>query len=119
MLKITNLLLPIKYTDEDIKNEIKRKLRIGDYDILSFEIIKDSIDAHKRGEIHRCVSVGVRLRGEKRFLEIKGVEPWEKFEYEYPPVSTLSKRPVVVGSGPSGLFAAHILAVCGACPILI
>ena len=119
MLKITNLLLPIKYTDEDIKNAIKKKLRIGDYDILSFEIIKDSIDAHKRGEIHRCISVAVKLRGEKRFSQVKGVEKYEKFEYEYPPVSKLKKRPVVVGSGPSGLFAAHILAVCGAMPILI
>ncbi|MBQ8808630.1 MAG: hypothetical protein IJZ81_04920 [Clostridia bacterium] len=119
MLKITNLLLPIKYTDEDIKNAIKKKLRIGDYDILSFEIIKDSIDAHKRGEIHRCISVAVKLRGEKRFSQVKGVEKYEKFEYEYPPVSKLKKRPVVVGSGPSGLFAAHILAICGAMPILI
>ncbi len=119
MLKITNLLLPIKYTSEDIKNAIKKKLGVGDYDILSFEIIKDSIDAHKRGEIHRCISVSAKLRGEHRFFELKGVEKYEKFQYEYPPVSRLSKRPVVVGSGPAGLFAAHILAVCGAMPILI
>ena len=64
MIKITNLLLPIKYTREDVKSAIKKKLKIGDYDILSFEIIKDSIDAHKRGEIHRCVSVG-SVSGEK------------------------------------------------------
>ena len=119
MLKITNLLLPVSYTEEDIKNAIKKKLRIGDYDIVSFELIKDSIDAHRRGEIYRCISVAVKLRGEQRFHGIKGVEKYEKFEYEYPPVSKLSKRPVVVGSGPAGLFAAHILAVCGAQPILI
>ncbi len=119
MLKITNLLLPLRYTDEDIKNSIKEKLRIGDYDILSFEIIKDSVDAHRRGEIHRCISVAVNLRGEQRFYSVKGVDKYEKYQYEYPPVSRLSKRPVVVGSGPSGLFAAHILAVCGAEPILI
>ena len=119
MLKLTNLLLPVKYTEEDVKNAIKKKLRIGDYDILSFEIIKDSIDAHRRGEIHRCISVGVKLRGEKRFTGISGVDKYEKFRYEYPPVSRLEKRPVVVGSGPAGLFAAHILAVCGARPILI
>ena len=105
MLKITNLLLPVSYTQEDIKNSIKKKLRIGDYDILSFEVIKDSIDAHRRGE--------------QRFTEIKGVEKYEKFRYEYPPAARLSKRPVVVGCGPAGLFAAHILAVCGAQPILI
>ena len=119
MLKITNLLLPLRYTDEDIKNSIKEKLRIGDYDILSFEIIKDSIDAHRRGEIHRCISVAVNLRGEQRFYSVKGVDKYEKYQYEYPPVSRLSKRPVVVGSGPAGLFAAHILAVCGAQPVLI
>ena len=44
MLKITNLLLPVKYTDEDIKNEIKKKLHIGDYDIISFEVLKSSHD---------------------------------------------------------------------------
>ncbi len=119
MLKITNLLLPIKYTPEDIKNAIKKKLGVGDYDILSFEIIKDSVDAHKRGEIRRCVSVSVSVRGEHRFYELKGAQKYEKFQYEYPPVSRLLKRPVVVGSGPAGLFAAHILAVCGAMPILI
>ena len=119
MLKITNLLLPVRYTDEDVKNLIKEKLRIGDYDILSFEIIKDSIDAHRRGEIHRCLSVAVTLRGEQRFYSFNGVDKYEKYQYEYPPTSRLSKRPVVVGSGPAGLFAAHILAVCGAVPILI
>ena len=119
MLKITNLLLPVKYTDEDIKNEIKKKLHIGDYDILSFEVLKSSIDAHKRGEIHSCVSIAAVLRGEKRFYNIKNVEKYEKYVYEYPPVSRLTKRPVIVGSGPAGLFAAHILAVCGARPIVI
>lgn len=119
MIKITNLLLGISYTDEDIKNEIKKKLRIGDYDILSFSVIKDSIDAHRRGEIHRCVSVAVKLRGEQRFFGIKNVEKYESYEYEYPPASRLPLRPVVVGSGPAGLFAAHILAVCGARPIVI
>lgn len=119
MLKITNLLLPVKYTRDDIKNEIKKKLKIGDYDILDFFVIKDSVDAHRRGEIHRCISVAVSLRGEKRFFGIKNVEKYEKYQYEYPPVSRLSLRPVIVGSGPAGLFAAHILATCGACPILI
>ena len=86
---------------------------------MSVEIIKDSIDAHRRGEIRRCVSAAVKLRGESRFYAIKGVEKYERYEYEYPLPSRLEKRPVVVGSGPAGLFAAHILAVCGACPILI
>ncbi len=119
MLKITNLFLPVKYTEEDIKSEIKKKLRIGDYDILSVSVLKDSIDAHIRGKICRCISVAVSLRGEKRFYEVKNVEKYEPYLYEYPAVSRLNKRPVVVGSGPAGLFAAHILASCGAMPIVL
>ena len=119
MLKITNLFLPVKYTEDDIRSEIKRKLRIGDYDILSVSVLKDSIDAHIRGKICRCISVAVSLRGEKRFYDVKNVEKYEPYLYEYPAVSKLKYRPVVVGSGPAGLFAAHILASCGAMPIVI
>ena len=119
MIKITNLFLPVNYTEQDLKNEIKKKLRIGDYDILSFSVIKDSIDAHIRGKICRCISACVSVRGEKRFLGMKNVEKYVPYVYEYPSSTRLLKRPVVVGSGPAGLFAAHILSVCGACPIVI
>ncbi len=119
MLKITNLFLPVRYTEEDIRNEIKRKLGIGNYDIISVSLLKDSIDAHIRGKICRCISVAVSLRGEKRFYNIKNVEKYTPYLYEYPPASRLLKRPVIVGSGPAGLFAAHILAVSGAMPIVL
>ncbi|MBR1970006.1 MAG: NAD(P)/FAD-dependent oxidoreductase [Clostridia bacterium] len=119
MIRINNLLLPISYGDEDIKSAVKKKLKIGDYDILSIEVIKDSIDAHRRTEVYRCVSVCAKLRGEGRFLTLPDVDKYEKYEYEYPCVSRLKKRPVVVGSGPAGLFCALILSRCGAEPIVI
>ena len=119
MLKINNILLPLDYSENDIRGAIKKKLKIGDYDILSFNVLRDSIDAHLRGEVMRCVNVSVSLRGEQRFFNIKGVERYEKYVYEYPPAARLVKRPVVVGSGPAGLFCALILAQCGAMPIVI
>ena len=119
MLRINNLLMPLSYTKDDLKNKIKSKLKIGDYDILDIELIKESIDAHKRGEIFRCISVAVKLRGEQRFSALPFIDKYEKYEYEYPCASRLKKRPVVVGSGPAGLFAALILAQCGAEPIVI
>lgn len=45
--------------------------------------------------------------------------PYRKYEYEYPPASRLEKRPVVVGAGPCGLFAALVLASCGARPVIL
>jgi len=119
MLRINNILLPVSYTEEDVKNEIKAKLKIGDFDIISYEIIKESIDAHKRGKVFKSVNVAVTLRGEKRFLGLPFVEKYEKYVYEYPPVARCKKRPVVVGSGPAGLFAGLILSVSGANPIIL
>ena len=119
MIKISNILLPIDYTREDLKSFIKKKLKIGDYDILSLEIIRESIDAHIKGKVSKCITVCARVRGEKRFLNMKDVSKYEKYVYEYPAVSSLNKRPVVVGSGPAGLFCALILAQCGESPIVI
>ena len=119
MIKISNLLLPIGYTNDDIRAEIKKKLKIGDYDIIDFSVIKESVDAHVRGKVQMCVSISAKLRGEKRFFEVSGVSKYEKYVYEYPAVSSLEKRPVVVGSGPAGLFCALILAQCGAMPIVL
>lgn len=119
MLRINDLKLPIKYTEKDIRTAVKKKLGIGDYDILSVSVIKDSVDAHRRSAVCRSVCAAVKLRGEQRFSGIGGVMPYRKYEYEYPPASRLEKRPVVVGAGPCGLFAALVLASCGARPVIL
>lgn len=119
MLRINDLKLPIKYTENDIRAAVAKKLKIGDYDILSVSVIKDSVDAHRRGAVCRSVCAAVSLRGEQRFCDISGVMPYRKYEYEYPPASRLKKRPIVVGAGPCGLFAALVLASCGARPLII
>ena len=67
MLRINDIKLPICYNEEDIRDYICKKLKIGIYDILSFFIIRESVDARKKGEICKSVSVAVSLRGEKRF----------------------------------------------------
>jgi len=119
MIRINNIKLPVFYTTEDLKEEIKSKLKIGDYDIISFEILKESIDAHRRGKVLKNVNVALSLRGEQRFLDLPFVEKHEKYFYEYPPVSRCKKRPVIVGSGPAGMFAGLILAISGAEPVII
>lgn len=119
MLKINNLILPVKYTEQDVTEQIIKTLKIGSYDIISVRVLRDSVDAHRRGSIVRCISAAVSLRGEKRFIGMKNVEKYKPYCYEYPAASRLKLRPVIVGSGPAGLFCALILASCGAQPIVL
>lgn len=117
MLKISNIHLPVDYTD--VKKYAAEKLKIKVTAVKSAEIVRLSIDARNKSDIYFNAAVKAEVENEARFLRLKDVEKYEPYVYPQPPVSCLSKRPVVVGSGPAGLFAALILAYSGAMPILI
>lgn len=119
MLKISNLKLPIGFDGERIKLAAAEKLRTGLNMILSAELLRLSVDARDKSNIHYSAAVKAEVKNESRFLKLKDVETYSPYVYPQPPVSRLSRRPVVVGSGPAGLFAALILAYSGAEPILI
>ena len=118
MIKLDQISLPIKYQNDDIKKQICKSLRISDKDILSFEILKLSIDARKKPDVKYVASLGVILKGnlEKRFSKLK----YEKFTKTliYPQKQT-NEKIYVVGFGPSGIFAALSLARMGLRPIII
>ncbi len=119
MLKILNLRLPVGFTDEQLKNAVADKLRAEPDSIGGVSLLKLSIDARDKSDIHYSASVKAELKNEGRYLKLRDVEPYSPYVYPLPPVSRFSRRPVVVGSGPAGLFAALILAYAGAEPILI
>lgn len=117
MLKISNIRLPIGFTD--VKKYAADKLKIKIDAVKNAEIVRLSVDARNKADIFYNAALKAEVENENRFLRLKDVEIYEPYVYPQPPVSRLSKRPVVVGSGPGGLFAALILAYGGAMPILI
>lgn len=119
MLKISNLKLPIGFTDEQIKTAAAEKLRARPDAIESVKLVRLSVDARDKSAVHYSAAVKANVKNENRFLKLKEVEIYEPYVYPQPPVSRLRRRPVVVGSGPAGLFAALILAYAGAEPLLI
>ncbi|SFC82908.1 NAD(P)/FAD-dependent oxidoreductase [Clostridium uliginosum] len=124
-IRINNLTLNIDDEDEiDIlKNKVCKKLKISKEDIKELNIIKESIDARKRNEIKFNYCVDVVCDKEKKILSnIKDKDI--KIEKDNVKVvikkgsEKLNYRPVVIGFGPSGIFAALTLAKEGYKPIV-
>lgn len=118
MIKLEQINLPIKFTDNDIIFSIQKKLNIRKEDILSFEILKLSIDARKKENIKYVSSLIVNLseKLEQKYSNYKYEKICKSLEYEK---ITTNKKFVVVGFGPSGMFAGLSLARMGLNPIII
>ncbi len=118
MIKIDEISLPIKFTSKDITDAVCKKLHIKNNQILSFEILKQSIDARRKPNIRYICSIGVELSQdlEKKFpsLVFKKIERLLQY-----PQKKSDKTFVVVGFGPSGMFAALTLSRMGLKPIII
>ena len=134
MLRITEIRLPIDHDAGAIALAILKKLGIPASDLLAFSIYKRSHDARKRaghGAILLVYIVDVQLANAdavyKRFARDQHVFPTPNMEYVFgataPPEYFGSKksalRPVIVGFGPCGIFAALLLAQMGLRPIVL
>ena len=119
MIKITQLKLPIRHTEEDIRLAAAKILKIKADKIKEFIIVKKSIDARK-GEVKYIYNVELTLQPDKNESEKSIIDRCaspqisvtEKKSYSFTPSGTesLKHRPVIVGTGPAGLFAALMLA---------
>ena len=120
MLRISNIKMPVKHTENTLKGVTANLLNIKIEDFKSFEIAGQAIDARNKGNVVYVYSVDVELDNEEMFKDVKNVRKIEKQPYEINRVKDFKgKRPVVIGSGPAGIFAALILAESGMKPIII
>ena len=131
MIRLNSLRLEIGYTEQDLLSAIRRRLKIGDKHPFSHELVKLSLDARKKDDIHYTCSVDVKIDTEKVILKdkrIKNVAVSEPVIYD-DPVEKLTdaakaslkaaKRPVIAGFGPAGMLAGYKLAKAGLRPIII
>ena len=117
----TDITLSFNYTTEEIYSALTMRLPIERSEIKDVRIVKRSLDASDKSDIHYKLTVGVELSAEREagLLKMKKkVFPMDDLSLDIPPCS-FDFRPLIVGAGPTGLFAALLLAEAGARPILI
>ena len=125
MITIRQIKISIeKDTLEELKKKICTILRCKENVIKEMIISKKSIDARHKPEIYYIYEVNVSIENEDNFLKgnkNKDIVKYEKKEYIVPISGNvkLESSPIIIGSGPAGLFCAYILSECGYKPIVI
>lgn len=124
MIKINQLKLSIEHSKESLEDKIAKTLKIPKEQILHYDIAKRSIDARKKNEILYIYSIEVEVANEKKIVDRcknQNVVLTKKTVYQTIKDGTQSMkhRPVVVGTGPAGIFCALKLAEDGFKPIVI
>ena len=129
MLRINELKLPLDHAEDALRHAVVERLGIAADALLSLTIFKRSYDARKRSAIVLIYAVDAEVRGEAALLaRLKHdmhVLPAPDTGYKFvaggqqPQGHAGGARPVVIGTGPCGLFAALILAQMGLRPLIL
>jgi len=128
MIRITELRLPLEHPPEALKTAAARRLGIPEADIGKLTLFRRSHDARKKNALTFIYSVDVELDSQLAEADVLikfaadpkiGPTPDTSYRLVTKAPASLATRPVVVGFGPAGIFAALVLAQMGFRPIVL
>lgn len=120
MIRISNIKIYKDITEEEVLQTIIKKYKISQNDITEWHISKKSIDARKKEDVHYSYSIDMSINNEEKLLKNKDISLIKKLEQpQFQITLNKSVRPVIVGAGPSGLFATLTFIKYGYKPIII
>ena len=124
MIRITQLKLSIDHTQEELHHKIRKALRLKN-ESFSYEIVKQSLDCRHKDDKKFVYTVDISLPDKNiesnivRKVGNNNIMLTKQADYRFPDAgnTTLNYPPVIVGSGPAGLFCAWYLAKAGYRPL--
>lgn len=124
MIQISQIKLPVFHTERELEEKIKKILKISEKQLLSYQVVKKSIDARKKPDIYYVYTVLVQVSDENVVLKkakLPNVSVAKDMSYPFPVSGqeVLYKRPIIVGAGPAGIFCAYLLTECGYSPLIL
>ena len=126
MLRINELKLPLNHPEPALREAILARLGVPNADLIDFSVYKRSYDARKKTAIVLIYSIDAEVRNQAavlaRLKKDQHVMPSPDVDYKFVQVNKPAPgtpRPVVVGTGPCGLFVALVLAQMGLNPIIL
>ncbi len=124
MIRIREIALPPEHNPAQLGYEAARLLKISNSKVRQVQIVRRSIDARKKPDVKVMYTIDVRVEGnENKILKQSGCKRAAIAPISYYKVPKCAaqpeKRPVVVGFGPGGMFAALVLALAGLRPIVL
>lgn len=123
MIRIRDISLPPEHDANQLLYEASRMLRISGSKIRKLSLVRRSVDARKKPDVRIVYTVDVAVEGnEQKILRASGCKKAALAPvsyYKVPQNADLKNRPVIVGFGPAGMFAALVLSLAGQKPLVL